>query len=51
MMAENLMMRKPPNAEPSRSRRKLSADEAGEQRISHRHSKQKGRRLSALAFR
>jgi hypothetical protein len=36
-----------PNAELSRNRRGLGADEAGEQRISHRDRKQKGRRLSA----
>ena len=35
------------NAELSRSRRRLSADEAREQRISERRRKQKGRRLSA----
>jgi hypothetical protein len=35
------------NAELSRSRRGLGADEAREQRILHRHRKQKGRRLSA----
>jgi hypothetical protein len=35
------------NTELSRSRRKLRANEAGEQRISHRARKQRGRRLSA----
>lgn len=38
-----------PNVELSRSRRGLSADETGEQRIFHRDRKQKGRRLSAPA--
>jgi hypothetical protein len=37
------------NAEPSRSRRALCADEAREQRISHRRGKLKARRLSAPA--
>ena len=38
------------NAELSRSRRRLGANEAGEQRIFHRNRKQKGRRLSAQAI-
>jgi len=37
------------NVELSRSRRRLSIDEASEQRISQRDRKQKGGRLSATA--
>ncbi len=36
-----------PNDKPSPSRRKRATSEAGEEELSHRHPKQKGRRLSA----
>jgi len=38
-----------PNAELSRSRRRLGTENAGEQRVSHTDRKRKGRRLSAQA--
>ena len=40
-----------PNAELSRSAQSEHSDEAGEQRISHKHRKQKARRLSAQVSR